>query len=154
MINPRLEHDGQNVVLAEADGTEDFSVWPRERRKADSIEIVRGIYAAKCRQRERRKESAARGVETRRHRDALELYRVAARWMQHVVEPSDTCRVCGRGFSDPASRERGIGPECIDRVVAVANAMAVTLTHRGHRLPLTREEVVRYVRDALGEATA
>jgi hypothetical protein len=67
--------------------------------------------------RQGREDAIAKGVETRRQRHDDQLWRAVKAWKAGTLEPGHNCRICGKALTDPPSLERGIRPECWDRVL-------------------------------------
>ena len=80
-------------------------------------QVREAVEFADARRTERRQKSAAKGAATRKRRHELKISKVREGLaIGRVYGPSARCVCCGRGLSDPESRQRGIGPECWDGV--------------------------------------
>ncbi len=89
-------------------------------------DIVRAaVLGAEARRHERRSESAKKAAETRRARRDRKVQQIAERARQgQGIGNRSHCYVCGKSLGDPASIARGIGPECWQDVLSVAEALA------------------------------
>jgi hypothetical protein len=111
MKSPALWVENGVVVRTEADGDH----TPEE--------IVRTIYDALKRERERRRESAAKAAVTRAKRRQLKIDLVVQRYRETgVLTPSKKCQICGRALDDHESIQRGIGSECWQGVLSIITA--------------------------------
>ena len=116
----RVTHEGQqllNIGIA-ADGS---LVNPNGYPEA----VVRAaVEGAEARRAERRKRAAAKAVETRKRRQERRIYAIARKLLAKAsIGPRVTCASCARALEDPISVERGIGPECLERVKAAIESL-------------------------------
>jgi hypothetical protein len=82
-------------------------------------EVRTAVLTADARKHLRKSNSAKKAAETRRERRDLEIKRVARRVLaNNGIGSRRNCYICGRGLSDTASIERGIGSECWQGVLA------------------------------------
>jgi hypothetical protein len=96
-------------------------------------EIKHQIEEAGERQRKKRSQAAKKSADDlgdRRRPDVRrlrEINLVAEGYLASGVwTPASKCRCCHRDLTDPVSRERGIGPECFDRILKVIEAARTT----------------------------
>jgi hypothetical protein len=107
-----IEIEGSHVVRAEA--STDHA----------PAQIVRGIYDALKRERQRRSEAARRAANTRAERRDRMVYSPARYYLDRgAFPPAGKCRICGRKLSDQESISRGIGAECWQGVLRTTTTM-------------------------------
>lgn len=82
--------------------------------------VVReAVLAANARRHERRGRAAKKAAATRQQRTELHVYAIAQNLLAGgKLEPRTNCRLCGKGLSDKASIERGVGSECWQTVMS------------------------------------
>ncbi|MHB1432013.1 MAG: DUF6011 domain-containing protein [Streptosporangiaceae bacterium] len=87
--------------------------------------VVRAAVAeAQARRHARSREAAKKAAATRKRRKERLYYDTARRVIAgKVFGPSNSCLLCGRGFSDPEAIARGIGPECWVPLAKLCNAI-------------------------------
>src|SRR4051794_4282699 len=76
-------------------------------------DVREAITAAEQRRHERRSNAARKAAVTRKNRRDKLVYAIARAILAgNPTGPRSACRLCGRGLSDAASIDRGIGSEC------------------------------------------
>ena len=82
-------------------------------------DLVRAaVTAADERKRQRRQASARKAAATRKRRNERLVHETAQRVARdEACGPRTACVVCGRRLDDPRSVQRGIGPECWQRIL-------------------------------------
>jgi hypothetical protein len=88
-------------------------------------DVVRGaISRAVERRHQIQSEAASRGAVTRARRREMRLAELAEMWRTgRGIGARKSCAVCGKGFSDPLSVARGVGPECWQDLLACIEAL-------------------------------
>lgn len=113
-------HEGQRITWPEfrADGTA-HAEGITERTALEAL------VSANRRQHERRSKAASKAADTRARRRERLVYEVAQRLKDGgTLTPSARCIFCRRALSDAESRARGIGAECWQGALKVAEGMA------------------------------
>lgn len=104
-----VRHEGErleDVGIRTDGGLHNPNGYPEDKVRA-------AVAGAEERRRARCKEAAQKAAGTRRRRRERLYYDTARRLIAgEVVGPRNACLLCGRGFRDPDSVARGIGPEC------------------------------------------
>jgi Family of unknown function (DUF6011) len=90
--------------------------WEEDDRQREER---RAAYKAEReeRERQRRERAIARGVATRARRREEKFREAVQALRDNKLQPAGFCRCCAKFLSDPASIERGIGPECWEVVL-------------------------------------
>ena len=88
-------------------------------------EAVRAaVQAADQARIERRSAGAKKAAQTRRARKDRRAHQAAIDFLEkHATGPREHCYICGRELTDPESVERGIGSECWQDVLRLAEAI-------------------------------
>jgi hypothetical protein len=98
-------------------------------------DVVRAVFTAYAQRHARRSERATRASVTRKQRQERAVYRAAEDLKANKLTPRQTCRICGRGLSDPDSFNRGIGSECWGHVLALLERIATRTDCDGESHP-------------------
>jgi hypothetical protein len=88
--------------------------------------IIELVAAAEARRHQRRSKASQRAAETRSHRKDYLVKNWADSYLRGqdmLSQPSDRCHICNRRIYDQASRQRGVGTDCWQEVLRVAESM-------------------------------
>jgi hypothetical protein len=88
--------------------------------------IIEIVAAAEARRHKRRSKAAKQAAQTRLRRKDRLIYQWAEsvlRGQSLVDKPSYRCHICGKQLSDHASRQRGVGTDCWQEILRVAESM-------------------------------
>lgn len=99
-------------------------------------QIIRAVYDATARRAARRSTAARKAATTRQQRQDALVYQLAQRWAatgQFV--PSRRCRLCRKLLDDPQAIQRGIGSDCWQRILAVAEQLLSQQQQQGGATP-------------------
>ncbi len=87
--------------------------------------VRRAVTEARQRIVEKDTTSAKKAAATRKRRTDLRTHQIAkAIIAQEKIGPRNNCARCGRGLTDEESIARGIGSECWEDILQMAEAMA------------------------------
>lgn len=112
----------ENVVLETTSGQVTRLDFTGE---ADRQEVLAALVESRRKCRERRKESARRGAETRNRRRVSQDYAVAKAIIDGQFAPQPWCACCQRMLTDRESIRRGIGSECWIAVKGIVDQMTI-----------------------------
>jgi hypothetical protein len=76
-------------------------------------------------EKDRRQQAAKRASDTRAARRNQDVYLAASLYMRGRLSPSNMCFICHRAITDPSSAQRGIGSECWQEVLRVAEQLQI-----------------------------
>jgi hypothetical protein len=114
----QIKHNGE--YLHGVGLLEDGSVHQSASKKQPDEFVREAVAAAMEIVKQRRSDAAKKAGKTRRERVARLVYEVADRVYRGenaIYGPASFCHICGKGVIDPASIERGIGPDCWQHVL-------------------------------------
>jgi hypothetical protein len=112
VIRPMISAD---KVLSQPSGEEITDPWLLDR-------LRRMALRSATKESMKRRWGSLKAVQTRKFRAEEKIAKMLAELeKERAARPSKLCRMCWRRLSDPASRERGIGPECWGKLLGLVS---------------------------------